>query len=215
MIRGLHGGSLAVEALTSVGGNRRKSLGPLMFPAKSNALLPPYCYRCPVNLKYPSPATSPASSRARRCWSSSPARTSPPIMVETIPVPGGMIVPPKEWLPRLAGDGQALGCAADPRRVPARACPHRQDVGDGALRRDARHRHVGQGPVRRSRRLRHDHDAGDRRADARQLRTAVGRHLFERSTTGGCRPEAARYRAARQAGRARRSGSAIWPRRSC
>ena len=49
MIRGLHGGSLAVEALTSVGGNRRKSLGPLMFPAKSNALLPPYCYRCPVN----------------------------------------------------------------------------------------------------------------------------------------------------------------------
>ena len=29
MIRGLHGGSLAVEALTSVGGNRRKSLGPL------------------------------------------------------------------------------------------------------------------------------------------------------------------------------------------
>ena len=49
MIRGLHGGSLAVEALTSVGGNRRKDLGPLMFPAKSNALLPPYCYRCPVN----------------------------------------------------------------------------------------------------------------------------------------------------------------------
>ena len=24
------------------------------------------------------------------------------IMVESIPVPGGMIVPPKEWLPRLA-----------------------------------------------------------------------------------------------------------------
>ena len=30
MIRGLHGGSLAVEALTSVGGNRQKGLGPLM-----------------------------------------------------------------------------------------------------------------------------------------------------------------------------------------
>ena len=27
MVRGLHGGSLAVEALTSVGGNRRKGLG--------------------------------------------------------------------------------------------------------------------------------------------------------------------------------------------
>ncbi|MGH6682883.1 MAG: aminotransferase class III-fold pyridoxal phosphate-dependent enzyme, partial [Pseudolabrys sp.] len=49
MIRGLHGGSLAVEALTTVGGNRRKNLGPLMFPAKANALLPPFCYRCPVN----------------------------------------------------------------------------------------------------------------------------------------------------------------------
>jgi 4-aminobutyrate aminotransferase-like enzyme len=54
MVRGLHGGSLAVEALTSVGGNRRKGLGPLLPAAKSNALQPPYCYRCPVNLTYPS-----------------------------------------------------------------------------------------------------------------------------------------------------------------
>lgn len=43
MIRGLHGGSLAVEALTTVGGGRRKGLGPLMFPANSSAIQPPYC----------------------------------------------------------------------------------------------------------------------------------------------------------------------------
>jgi 2,2-dialkylglycine decarboxylase (pyruvate) len=34
--------------------------------------------------------------------------------------------------------------------MPARPCAHRQDVGDAALRRDARHRHLGQGPVRGS-----------------------------------------------------------------
>ena len=31
------------------------------------------------------------------------------IMVETIPVPGGMIVPPKEWLPRLAAMAKRWG----------------------------------------------------------------------------------------------------------
>jgi len=101
MIRGLHGGSLAVEALTSVGGNRKKGLGPLMFPAKANALLPPYCYRCPINLSYPSCdiACLKASEEMLEYVTSQHAAG---IIAETIPVPGGMIVPPKEWLPRLA-----------------------------------------------------------------------------------------------------------------
>lgn len=101
MIRGLHGGSLAVEALTSVGGNRKKGLGPLMFPAKANALLPPYCYRCPINLSYPScdVACLKASEEMLEFVTSQDIAA---IMAETIPVPGGMIVPPKEWLPRLA-----------------------------------------------------------------------------------------------------------------
>ena len=101
MIRGLHGGSLAVEALTSVGGNRKKGLGPLMFPAKANALLPPYCYRCPINLTYPScdVACLKASEEMLEFVTSQDIAA---IMAETIPVPGGMIVPPKEWLPRLA-----------------------------------------------------------------------------------------------------------------
>jgi 2,2-dialkylglycine decarboxylase (pyruvate) len=101
MIRGLHGGSLAVEALTSVGGNRRKNLGPLMFPAKSNALLPPYCYRCPVNQTYPGCDIACLKS-SEEMLEFVTSQNIAAIMVETIPVPGGMIVPPKEWLPRLA-----------------------------------------------------------------------------------------------------------------
>ena len=108
MIRGLHGGSLAVEALTSVGGNRRKSLGPLMFPAKSNALLPPYCYRCPVNLKYPSCDIACLKS-SEEMLEFVTSQDIAAIMVETIPVPGGMIVPPKEWLPRLAAIAKRWG----------------------------------------------------------------------------------------------------------
>jgi 4-aminobutyrate aminotransferase-like enzyme len=108
MIRGLHGGSLAVEALTSVGGNRRKNLGPLMFPAKSNAILPPYCYRCPVNNTYPSCdiACLKASEEMLEFVTSQNVAA---IMLETIPVPGGMIVPPKEWLPRIADMAKRWG----------------------------------------------------------------------------------------------------------
>lgn len=60
VIRGLHGGSLAVEGLTSIGGARRRNLGPLLPPANA-----------------------------------------PAIIAETIMVAGGMILPPKEWLPGL------------------------------------------------------------------------------------------------------------------
>jgi 4-aminobutyrate aminotransferase-like enzyme len=108
MIRGLHGGSLAVEALTTVGGSRRKSLGPLMFPAKANALLPPYCYRCPVNLTYPDCDVACLKS-SEEMLEFVTSQNIAAIMVETIPVPGGMIVPPKEWLPRLADVGKRWG----------------------------------------------------------------------------------------------------------
>jgi 2,2-dialkylglycine decarboxylase (pyruvate) len=108
MIRGLHGGSLAVEALTSVGGNRRKNLGPLMFPAKANALLPPYCYRCPVNNTYPGCDIACLKS-SEEMLEFVTSQNIAGIMAETIPVPGGMIVPPKEWLPRLAALAKRWG----------------------------------------------------------------------------------------------------------
>ena len=108
MIRGLHGGSLAVEALTSVGGNRRKNLGPLMFPAKANALLPPYCYRCPVNNTYPGCDIA-CLKLSEEMLEFVTSQNIAGIMAETIPVPGGMIVPPKEWLPRLAALAKRWG----------------------------------------------------------------------------------------------------------
>ncbi|HLX28020.1 MAG TPA: aspartate aminotransferase family protein [Casimicrobiaceae bacterium] len=101
MIRGLHGGSLAVEALTTVGGNRRKSLGPLMFPAKSNAILPPFCYRCPVNRTYPGCDIA-CLEQSEEMLEFVTSQNIAAILQETIPVSGGMIVPPAEWLPRLA-----------------------------------------------------------------------------------------------------------------
>lgn len=108
LIRGLHGGSLAVEALTSVGGNRRKGLGPLMLPAKANAMLAPDCYRCPINLSYP--ACDVACQKAsEEMFEYVTSQDIAALMAETIPVPGGMIVPPKEWLPRIADMAKRWG----------------------------------------------------------------------------------------------------------
>ncbi len=100
VIRGLHGGSLGVESMTTIGGARRRNLGPLMIPAKSAAILPPFCYRCPINLEYPSCDIRclKASQEMIECVTSSEVAA---VMAETMMVAGGMIVPPDEWLPRL------------------------------------------------------------------------------------------------------------------
>jgi 2,2-dialkylglycine decarboxylase (pyruvate) len=108
MVRGLHGGSLAVEAMTTVGGNRRKGLGPLLPAAKSNALQPPYCYRCPVNLTYPSCDIA-CQKFSEEMLEFTTSQDIAGIIVETIPVPGGMIVPPPEWLPRVAAMAKRWG----------------------------------------------------------------------------------------------------------
>ncbi|MFQ5619160.1 MAG: aspartate aminotransferase family protein [Rhodospirillales bacterium] len=100
VIRGLHGGSLAVEALTTVGGGRRRGLGPLMIPAKANAILPPFCYRCPVNLEYPSCDVACLGS-SEDLLEHLTSKDVAAIMAEPMMVAGGMIVPPAEWLPRL------------------------------------------------------------------------------------------------------------------
>lgn len=100
VIRGLHGGSLAVESMTTVGGGRRKGLGPLLMPAKANAILPPYCYRCPVNLEYPSCDVK-CLKTSEELMEHLTSKSIAGVLAETILVPGGMIVPPKEWLPRM------------------------------------------------------------------------------------------------------------------
>ncbi|MEM7034239.1 MAG: hypothetical protein AAF629_32150, partial [Chloroflexota bacterium] len=48
VVRGLHGGSLAAEAVTSVGGARKRGLGPLSIPARANTIVPAFYYRAPV-----------------------------------------------------------------------------------------------------------------------------------------------------------------------
>jgi 4-aminobutyrate aminotransferase-like enzyme len=100
VLRGLHGGSLAAEAVTSVGGERKGGLGPFMIPARSNAILAPFCYRCPVNLTYPSCDIG-CLKLSEDMMEHMTSKSVAGIIAESILVPGGMIVPPAEWLPRL------------------------------------------------------------------------------------------------------------------
>lgn len=100
VIRGLHGGSLAAESMTTVGGARRRNLGPLMIPAKANAIHAPFCYRCPINLTYPNCDVE-CLRRSEEMMEFVTSNNVAAIIAETMLVAGGMVVPPKEWLPRL------------------------------------------------------------------------------------------------------------------
>ena len=100
VLRGLHGGSLGVEAVTSVGGERKGGLGPLMIPARTNAILAPFCYHCPVNLEYPS-CDIDCLKLSEDMVEHMSSKSIAAFMTETIMVPGGMIVPPDEWLPKM------------------------------------------------------------------------------------------------------------------
>lgn len=100
LLRGLHGGTLAVESLTTVGGARRANLGPLLMPAARNAIYAPTCYRCPINLEYPSCGVACIEASEERLEYLSTHEVAA-IVAETIQVPGGMNVPPPEYLPKL------------------------------------------------------------------------------------------------------------------
>lgn len=122
VIRGLHGGSLAVESVTTVGGPRRQGLGPLVTPASAPAILAPFCYRCPVNLEFPACDVA-CLETSERLLEHLTTKNIAAIIAESIPVPGGMIVPPKEWLPRLkamAGRWGALLILDEAQLAPAR-----------------------------------------------------------------------------------------------
>jgi 4-aminobutyrate aminotransferase-like enzyme len=108
VIRGLHGGTLAVEAMTTVGGARRKGLGPLTIPASRNAVLAPFCYRCPVNLTYPS-CNIACLEASETLLEHLTSKEIAAIIAEPILVPGGMIVPPDGWLKRLKALAERWG----------------------------------------------------------------------------------------------------------
>jgi 4-aminobutyrate aminotransferase-like enzyme len=122
VIRGLHGGSLAVESITTVGGARKHSLGPLLMPARAATILAPLCYRCPVNLAYPGCDIG-CLKTSEQLMELTTTKSIAAIIAETVPVSGGMIVPPKEWLPRvdeLARRWDALMILDEAQLAPAR-----------------------------------------------------------------------------------------------
>jgi 4-aminobutyrate aminotransferase-like enzyme len=108
VIRGLHGGSLAVEGLTSIGGARRRNLGPLLPPANAPAIHPPFCWRCPINLDYPSCGVA-CLAASEELIDQTTSGEAAAIIAETMMVAGGMIVPPREWLPGLKDLAARLG----------------------------------------------------------------------------------------------------------
>jgi 2,2-dialkylglycine decarboxylase (pyruvate) len=100
VIRGLHGGTVAVESLTTIGGPRKRGLGPMLMPARANAVLAPYCYRCPINLKFPSCQLACLDASDEMIERTTTGEVAA-IFAETIMGSGGMIVPPEGWLPKL------------------------------------------------------------------------------------------------------------------
>ena len=108
VIRGLHGGSLAVESVTTIGGARRRNLGPLLAPANAPAVYAPFCYRCPINLAYPACDIA-CLARSRELIDHVTSGDIAAVLAETMLVAGGMVVPPPAWLPRLKSLAETEG----------------------------------------------------------------------------------------------------------
>jgi len=204
VIRGLHGGSLAVEGLTSIGGARRRNLGPLLPPANAPAIHAPLCWRCPINLTYPDCGVA-CLAASEDLIDRTTGGDAAAIIAETILVAGGMIVPPKEWLPGLKSLAERHGAFLvldEAQLAPARtgkmwAFEHYDVVPDMVT--------FAKGYVGRPRHLRRGNAARHRRGSARTRRHAVGRHLLRRSAAGGRGAKAARNHRARQFDSASRS----------
>ena len=119
------------------------------------------------------------------------------IMVETIPVPGGMIVPPKEWLPRLAAMAKRWGsllildeCQLAPARTGKMWAMEHYGVTPDIVT-------WGKGlsaGLAICGTITTPEIAENTRG---QLRPAMGRHLLQRSARLGGRLEAARHRSPR------------------
>ena len=96
VVRGLHGGSLAAESATSVGGARKRGLGPLSLPAVTNCIVPPFYYRAPVR---DADAWDEISLQlTEELIEHTTSQEVGGILVEPMMVAGGMIVPSKRWM---------------------------------------------------------------------------------------------------------------------
>lgn len=99
VVRGLHGGSLAAESATTVGGARKRGLGPLSLPAVSNCIIPPFYYRAPVHDQDEWDTISLRLTEEMIEYTTSQEMAG--ILVEPMMVAGGMIVPSKRWMQGL------------------------------------------------------------------------------------------------------------------
>ena len=95
-VRGLHGGSLAAEAITSVGGARKRGLGPMMMPARSNCIIPPFYYRAPVSDQDEWDRSTLQLTEEMIEYTTSQEIAA--LILEPLLVPGGMIVPSENWI---------------------------------------------------------------------------------------------------------------------
>ncbi len=95
-VRGLHGGSLAAEAVTTVGGARKRGLGPLTMPARSNCIIPPFYYRAPV--RDADEWDRIALQMTDELIEFTTSQEVAGLIVESMLVPGGMIVPSQRWM---------------------------------------------------------------------------------------------------------------------
>jgi 2,2-dialkylglycine decarboxylase (pyruvate) len=95
-VRGLHGGSLAAEAITSVGGARKRGLGPMMMPARSNCIIPPFYYRAPVSDQDEWDRITLQLTEEMIEYTTSQEIAG--LILEPLLVPGGMIVPSENWI---------------------------------------------------------------------------------------------------------------------
>ena len=96
VVRGLHGGSLAAESATSVGGARKRGLGPLSLPAVTNCIVPPFYYRAPV--RDPDAWDEISLQLTAEMIEHTTSQEVGGILVEPMMVAGGMIVPSKRWM---------------------------------------------------------------------------------------------------------------------
>lgn len=99
VVRGLHGGSLAAEAMTTVGGARRRGLGPLMIPAKANCIIPPFYYRAPEGCEENWDEIS--LKLTQDLIEHSTSQEVAGVLAETMMVAGGMIIPSQKWMKGL------------------------------------------------------------------------------------------------------------------
>jgi 4-aminobutyrate aminotransferase-like enzyme len=101
---GFHGKTAGAAAL--MGSAARQGLGPL----PDGATLVPYadCYRCPLDLAYPSCGVA-CAELARKAMAAQPAGPVAAVVVEPMQGTAGNVIPPNEFLPAIASAARERG----------------------------------------------------------------------------------------------------------